>query len=702
MNDIFEQQTNSKEDRRRTILAVVLSTLIVSVGFMVQNALFPPSEQQTTQAPAQTSSQGTELPAQNNQTLPGAVAIVPAPVPVQAMGTAAGSTIPVPAAEQEYIVETDVVRATFTNAGGELVSLTLKKHKDQSDSRGGVDMVVPGSQGSEGLSLSFGSAPSPMRELMNTQYLGENKNTIAFSRMFEAPLAGSDQKVPFVLKKIFSFNDGEYMFGLAVSIEQPDGKPIVLGSNGVAYRIDLGPQIGPRFDQLPKNADFRKYIAEVDGKKKTESPKANTATVIAPSASWLSLSGKYFAFIAVPKAPLSGYEIETNQDPLIKQTNTLGLLRSSFAGASTTDTYYFYFGPKTSGELGKYEYADKNGFGLSNLKLEDTMEGSGIFGWLENFLKLLLNLFYSIIPNYGVAIILVTIVIKALFFPLTKKSSFATARMAEIQPKMQELQTKYKNNPQKLNQEMAELYKRENYNPMSGCLPMLIQFPLFIAMYNLFNNHFDLRGAMFIHGWITDLSLPESIINFGNFRMPIVGWNDLRALPIIYVLSQFLYGKFTQTPQSAQMDSQQANQMKLMTYGMPLMFFFILYDVPSGLLIYWITNNILTIAQQVVINDLMKKHKIARAEVAVAGGPAGSAAAGAPSKLAGGKSSAVDTKAKPTGRSAPKEGFSEKVTKWLEEKAGEAEKAGKSGSAGKRGGSGSSKASRSRKNSPKQ
>ncbi|SLM18309.1 hypothetical protein SPIRO4BDMA_40881 [uncultured spirochete] len=355
MNDIFEQQTNSKEDRRRTILAVVLSTLIVSVGFMVQNALFPPSEQQTTQAPAQTSSQGTELPAQNNQTLPGAVAIVPAPVPVQAMGTAAGSTIPVPAAEQEYIVETDVVRATFTNAGGELVSLTLKKHKDMSDSRGGVDMVVPGSQGSEGLSLSFGSTPSPMRELMNTQYLGENKNTIAFSRMFEAPLAGSDQKVPFVLKKIFSFNDGEYMFGLAVSIEQPDGKPIVLGSNGIAYRIDLGPQIGPRFDQLPKNADFRKYIAEVDGKKKTESPKANTATVIAPSASWLSLSGKYFAFIAVPKAPLSGYEIETNQDPLIKQTNTLGLLRSSFAGASTTDTYYFYFGPKTSGELGKYE-----------------------------------------------------------------------------------------------------------------------------------------------------------------------------------------------------------------------------------------------------------------------------------------------------------------------------------------------------------
>lgn len=685
MNDIFDQQTNSKEDRRRTILAVVLSTVLVSVGFMVQNALFPPA-QQGAQTSAQTSSQGTELPAQGSQTTP--VAIVPAP----AKDSVVASTIPIPAEEQKYVVETDVIRATFTNAGGELVSLTLKKHKDMSDSRGGVDMVVPGSEGSDGLSLSFGPTLSPMRELMNTQYLGDNRQTIVFSRMFEAQLAGSDQKVPFVLKKVFSFNEGEYMFGLAVSIEQPDGRPIVLGSNGIAYRIDLGPQIGPRFDQLPKNADYRKYIAEVDGKKKSESPKTNTATAIAPNASWVSMSGKYFAFIAVPKAPISGYEIETSQDPLIKQTNTLGLLRSSFSGASTTDTYYFYFGPKTSSELGKYEYADKNGFGLSNLKLEDAMEGSGILGWLENFLKFLLNFFYSLIPNYGVAIILVTVLIKALFFPLTKKSSLSTARMAELQPKMQELQAKYKNNPQKLNQEMADFYKRENYNPMSGCLPLLIQFPLFIAMYNLFNNHFDLRGAMFIHGWINDLSLPESIVNFGNFRVPIVGWNDLRALPIIYLLSQLLYGKFTQSPQSAQPNSQQASQAKLMMYGMPIMFFFILYDVPAGLLIYWIVNNVITIAQQMVINDLMKKHKIGHAETAGAGGTGGSATAAAPSKLAGGKGSAVDTRARPTGRSAPQESFSEKVTNWLEKKAGEADK---------RGGSGSSGASRNRKNSPK-
>lgn len=191
----------------------------------------------------------------------------------------------------------------------------------------------------------------------------------------------------------------------------------------------------------------------------------------------------------------------------------------------------------------------------------------------------------------------------------------ASARMQELQPKMQELQAKYKNNPQKMNQELAEFYKKEGYNPMSGCLPLLVQFPLFIAMYNLFNTHFDLRGASFIPGWIPDLSMPESIWNFNGFQVPLLGWTALRLLPIIYVGSQLLYGKFTQMPQTGQ----SASQMKIMMYGMPIVFFFILYDVPSGLLVYWIAQNILTIIQQVVINDYLKAHKAKLAAVTAAG-----------------------------------------------------------------------------------
>ena len=125
---------------------------------------------------------------------------------------------------------------------------------------------------------------------------------------------------------------------------------------------------------------------------------------------------------------------------------------------------------------------------------------------------------------------------------------------------------------------------------------MLLQIPIFFAMYGLFNSHFDLRGAAFLPPWITDLSAPESIWNFAPFKLPIVGWSDLRMLPILFVLTQLVSGKFMQTPAAGS-----NTQMKMMTYGMPVIFFFILYEVPSGLLVYWIVMNVLTIVQQLYI-----------------------------------------------------------------------------------------------------
>jgi YidC/Oxa1 family membrane protein insertase len=208
-----------------------------------------------------------------------------------------------------------------------------------------------------------------------------------------------------------------------------------------------------------------------------------------------------------------------------------------------------------------------------------------------------------------VAILLLTLLVKLVLFPLTKKSSESTLRMQTLSPKIKEIQTKYKDNPTKMNTEMAELYKKEGYNPMSGCLPMLLQIPIFFAMYNLFNNHFDLRGAMFIPVWIPDLSLPESVFNFSPFQIPILGWSDIRLLPFIYVGSQLLSGKITQTP-----DQKGNSQMKMMLYAMPVVFFFILYDVPSGLLLYWIMTNFLSLLQQLFINKYLAKKRAALAE----------------------------------------------------------------------------------------
>ena len=228
---------------------------------------------------------------------------------------------------------------------------------------------------------------------------------------------------------------------------------------------------------------------------------------------------------------------------------------------------------------------------------------SPLIGWLAQLLKYLLDFFYLIIPNYGIAIILLTLLIKVIFLPLTFRSSEATARMATLNPKITEIRTRLKDKPERMNQEIAELYKREKVNPLSGCLPLLLQIPVFFALYNLLNTHFELRGALFIPGWIPDLSVPEAVVNFP-FTIPLLGWTALRALPLVMVATQLLQGKFTQPTADP---SQTGAQMKLLTYALPIVFLFILYDMPSGLVLYWTVQNVLSIFQQLYINALRKK-----------------------------------------------------------------------------------------------
>ena len=149
-------------------------------------------------------------------------------------------------------------------------------------------------------------------------------------------------------------------------------------------------------------------------------------------------------------------------------------------------------------------------------------------------------------------------------FPLSKNQSMSNLKMQEIQPKMQSIQNKYKNDPQKLQAEMSKLYQEAGYNPASGCLPMVFQFLILFAMYNLFNNYFEFRGAMFIPGWIPDLSVGDSVYTF-NRMLPFIG-NNIRLLPVIYVASQLLFGKITQNGGMTAQTGQNASTMKFMTY----------------------------------------------------------------------------------------------------------------------------------------
>jgi YidC/Oxa1 family membrane protein insertase len=345
------------------------------------------------------------------------------------------------------------------------------------------------------------------------------------------------------------------------------------------------------------------YITYANGKKKNVKASKNDVTMLSERVSWASVSGKYFALIAMPDATDYRISYDTRTLDGLKDQSSLLFERPELKSAKQVDTYRFFLGPKDPKVLARYNDAAKNAYGLDNRHFEETATSSLLIRPLARILKFIMEMFYKVIPNYGIAILFTTLLIKIILFPLTHKSFESTSRMQALQPKMAELREKYKSNPQKMNQEVAALYKREGVNPLGGCLPLLLQMPIFFGMYNLLSTHFDLRGASFIAGWITDLSAPETIWDFSGLLangLPIVGWQNLRLLPIIMVATTFLQSKLTQAPDASN------KNMKMMTYMMPIMFFFILYEMPSGLVLYWTVQNILTVFQQMYTNRRRK------------------------------------------------------------------------------------------------
>jgi len=602
---------------KKTILAIVLS-MVVMVGFLwIQNTLYPPkpapppaqqsqaSSEQVQGTPSQgTGSQGSATaispPAGNQGTVS---SVFPSDVrPVEkpdAAAQTAGVTVP----RENVVIETDLIRVVLTNAGGDIVSYQLKKHMDRGEP---VEMILAGNTEPRAFAIAFGNREDVMAgivkpEVRNFRVRRVSDLIVEFAQDFGTPSGGQ-----FTMVKRYEFKPAEYMFELTVGL---DGGYSVGSFNfqGASYTLAFGPQIGPKFEKLDQRYEYRHYMT-YKGKLKNEKVSDKEPTVINTQPAWAAIAGKYFALIALPLPNQYELAFSTQAESGIPSASRLFITRPASGISRMEDKYRFYLGPKNQESLSIYDRGE-NGFDIRNMDLIEVAATKGFLAPLEVGLKWFLMIFHRLVPNYGIAIILLTLLVKIIMFPLTKKSSESTIRMQALAPKIKEIQEKYKGNPQKMNAEMGAFYKKEGYNHISGCLPMLIQLPIFIAMYNLFNNHFDLRGAMFIPVWIPDLSLPESIYDFpNNLRLPMLGWNALRLLPFIYVGSQLLYGKVVQTP-----DQKSNTQMKMMLYAMPVIFFFILYDVPSGLLLYWIMSNILTMVQQVGINKYLRRKKAAMA-----------------------------------------------------------------------------------------
>lgn len=241
---------------------------------------------------------------------------------------------------------------------------------------------------------------------------------------------------------------------------------------------------------------------------------------------------------------------------------------------------------------------------------------------ISNFMLLILDLVYGVVQNYGLAIIFLTILVKICLHPLTRKGLSSAHKMQKMQPLLLELKKKYGNDRVKLQQEQMVLYKEHGVNPIGGCLPMLLQMPIFFALYGVFSRSFPIRQASFIPGWIDDLSQPDQLFGLP-FTVPYFEWSSFNLLPLVYLVLQFLH--MSMQPKSQ--DPQVQQQQKMMRI-MPIFFVFIFYSMPSGLVLYFVIQTLFTLLEHWMIKqklDTQTEAAVAEGTPAVRGAhaPAG-------------------------------------------------------------------------------
>lgn len=581
---------------KKTMLAIALSLVVLGLGMFIQWKLFPKVEKQ----PVAQENEPTQEEVKDKEQ--------------QISFNGEWNFWPVDnedntQVKQEIPVETDVLKVSLSSDGGRIKSFKLKNHKEKDGDL--VEMIIDPENTEGAFFTNFGNHDQAWNRDSYQYSFDEKTKKHIFSKQYRAENKETGESIEFECLKEYKFFPDEYLFELTVSLKTKNGEPLPFSKDKALYTLQFGPQLGPEFEKLSKGksriGDHRSFLGYILKKKKTISiPKKQTEKTVTDRYSWTGINGKYFSLVIIPGSAEYAFTYSTAAVNQLQQSNQIFLSRKPEAKASIEDKYRIYMGPNLKRELDRYNDAEKNGSGLMDTGMDKLVEG-GFLGWLEYILMKLLIIFYKIIPNYGIAIILLTVLIKIVLFPFTWKSFESTTKLQALQPKIQELQAKFKEDPAKMNQEMADLYKREGVNPMGGCLPQLLQMPVLIALYGLLNRYFDLRGAAFIPGWIEDLSSPESIMSFG-FTLPLVDIGELRLLPIIYLIIQFLTSFVMQGSNPAAAGSSNA-QMKMMTYGMPLIFFFLFYNMPSGLLLYWTMTNVLTLIQQLVTNRIKKYRK---------------------------------------------------------------------------------------------
>ncbi|MFO1477697.1 MAG: membrane protein insertase YidC [Verrucomicrobiota bacterium] len=577
---------------RKTITVFGICLLLL-LGFNVAvNKLFPPvpvPPGSTNAAPALAASNS---PAGSNT--PGSVASTPS-VP----STAPAWQPATPGSEQILEITNLQAHYTFTTAGGGLQMVELTQYPETIATR------RERAGGTQNYATLNSQSPAPMLAVSGgPEIQGDGRftlspipggvraektlsNGLAWTKDFVIEsnyLVSATVRLENRSTNTLALPAQEWMVGIAAPMSSTDRGQYTLGMmwyNGEKAADTLG---GSYFSPSGFMCTPRVPPAEF---------RAGATNVV-----WATAHNQFFALVAMPKSPADQVVMRPVKLPapdaeeLLKHPqavrNPEGYLTSlvypalSLApGASLERQFEIYAGPK------EYRTLAQIGSRLNN-NLEAIMN-FGWFGFFSKALLLAMNWLHAVLHlSYGWAIIAITVLIKIIFWPLTQASTKSMKRMQELGPQMKALQEKYKDEPQKLSQKQWEFWKKNKVNPMGGCLPMLVQIPVFFGLYGMIRTAIELRGAGFL--WIADLSQPDTLGIIPGTGIPF------NLLPLIYIASALWQSHLT--PVSPGMDPAQQKMMR----WMPLMFLAILYNFSSGLALYMTVQNLLTILQTKLIN----------------------------------------------------------------------------------------------------
>jgi YidC/Oxa1 family membrane protein insertase len=545
---------------KRLILAIVLSFLVL-MGyqyFVVKpnkpNVAPPVTPSATSTAPAVPGTAGAAQ--ENRQAAPAETKPAPAEaVPAPDLGAVAGQT------ETNVVVETSLYKAVWTNKGGVLKSWKLKNHKNSL--KEDLDLV-PAMAGEIGrYPFSLGLDDAAFAGLLNSSLFEASQTALDLRD-------GASGELRFVFsdgasvkaEKAFRFTGGSYALEMEIRVWK-DGQP-------VSPSVLWGPGIGnPTPAELKQSYNFStgsavytggKVIRMIERKYKAEQGAYNFVD-------WAAYEDNYFVALFV---------LPSQKGQAVFRKETAGQAPAFFV--YVTGPRRAYIGPKDAEAL--------KAFGNDAKKVISF----GMFGSIAEILLVVVRFFHNLIPNWGIDIILLTIVIKIIFFPLTYSSTKSMVKMADLQPKVKALRAKYKKSKSDIaqrrlmNEEMMKLYKEHGVNPAGGCLPMLIQLPVFWGVFRMLVVSIEFRHAPFAL-WITDLSVRDPFY----------------VTPVLMGITQFISQKMT--PTSA--DPSQAKMMLIMPFVMTIFFM----NFQSGLVLYWLTTNVLQIGQQALINRMMHRKK---------------------------------------------------------------------------------------------